>query len=205
MINHPRRSKQAISATPASLKKSKPVHDHDTDYAALLGRVRAAFNRVRHLPLFETDAELWPLYLKSIVSKSERQIHDCHACKSFMKHFGGLATIDDEGHLLSAMWNPPDAPSFYLPTVNALNHAVSRAKVIGPFASTEIQWGKPFTDAWTHSRCSRYLRRFTARSYGRQANSWPAAAKTSRMSRGHCSSSLVSTSARRCVCLRPIT
>lgn len=156
MINHPRRSKSAISATPAALKTKRalgatlkrlkhPRHDHDADWAALMAAVKLTFNSLRDQPLFQTDADLWPIYMRSLEPTGEYEVHKCHACRSFMQHFGGLACIDDKGVLVPAMWRPAMVPSFYVPTVNMLSHAVSRAKVIGPFLSSEIQWGQPRT------------------------------------------------------------
>lgn len=150
MINHPHRSKRAVSASPAPRKKPTLVrHDHDADYAALLEAVRTTFNRVRHLPLFRTTAEVWPLYLKNI-DRSERQIHDCHTCRSFMKHYGDLAVITDDGRLISALWDPIDIPTFYHKASAAIALAIEQAGVIGPFLSAEAQWGQPHTDDWTH-------------------------------------------------------
>ncbi|MFK5282546.1 hypothetical protein ACI3PL_23585, partial [Lacticaseibacillus paracasei] len=49
-------------------------------------------------PLFTTDAEdLWGLYLGTFADPTERQYHNCHACRQFVERFGALATIGDDG------------------------------------------------------------------------------------------------------------
>lgn len=113
----------------------------------------AAFSAIKPAggALFTTDADLTEIYLGCV--HGERQIHDCYACKRFLRQFGGLATIGDDGYLSSAIWYPPNAPSFYSEASDALAAAVAKARVIGPFLSNEAVWGLPKTGDWSHFSC----------------------------------------------------
>lgn len=127
---------------------------HDGDYDAFLGRVSARFlancaDGAR--PLFTTDAEdLWGLYLGSFADPTERQYHNCHACRQFIERFGALATIGEAGMVAPAVWNEDDAPEAYRPALAAMAKAVRRAKVTGVFLSSDAVWGTPETGAWRH-------------------------------------------------------
>jgi len=153
MINHPHRSKRATSPGPAPRAKAKPPrHDHDADWAALLTAVREAFIRATLVggTLFETKTtDLADVFLDNIMG-DEYQTHNCTACKSFLRHYGGLVTITENGHTTSVLWDEEAVPAFYRESVFELRRAVERAAVIGPFLSPLVQWGIPKTDIWTH-------------------------------------------------------
>lgn len=143
MANHPnRRRKTAVVAA------VDPVHDHDADYAALLDSVRETFAGVNGSPLFETDADLTEAYLGNL--GDERQVHTCSACRQFLKNFGGLVTIGEDGRQASAFWNADAAPEFYRPALRAMQRLVSRANITAPFLSPLKTWGIPKTGDWTH-------------------------------------------------------
>lgn len=127
---------------------------HDGDYDAFLSRVNARFlancaNGTK--PLFTTDAEdLWGLYLGTFADPTERQYHNCHACRQFVERFGALATIGDDGVVATAMWHEDDAPQAYRPALAAMAKAVRRATVTGVFLSSDTVWGTPETGVWHH-------------------------------------------------------
>ena len=146
MVNHPHRSRAAISATPKRIRV--PAHDHDADYAALLLAVKATFAKASKSPLFVTAVDLTDAYLDNL--GRERSVHDCSACKSFLRSFGGLLTIGEDGHTASALWNEDAVPDFYHDAVTAMRKAAERAPVKGPFLSSEPVWGTPKTGVWTH-------------------------------------------------------
>lgn len=138
------------------VSESAVVHGNhrDADYKGFLDRVNArflanCFDGAK--PLFMTDAEnLWSLYLDSFTESTERQHHNCHACRQFIKRFGALATIDDTGLVTPAIWHEDDAPDTYKSAFAAMAKAVRRAKVIGVFLSSERVWGTPETGVWNH-------------------------------------------------------
>lgn len=101
--------------------------------------------------LFATDADLTETYLECV--HGERQIHDCYACKRFLRLYGGLATITDDGCAVSALWHPESAPAFYRDAAEAMAEAVAKARVVGPFLSAETIWSSPSIPEWTHFAC----------------------------------------------------
>lgn len=129
-------------------------NNHDGEYDAFLARVNARFlaNCADGAkPLFTTDAEdLWGLYLGTFTDPTDRQYHNCHACRQFVERFGALATVGDDGMVMSAIWNEGDAPEAYRPALAAMAKAVRRAKVTGVFMSSDAVWGTPETGVWHH-------------------------------------------------------
>ncbi len=126
-------------------------HDHDADYAALLTAVRGSFDAVaREAPAMLTvDTEgLWDAYLDGL--PAERQVHTCHACRTFMRRFGGAVTVGDDGRLRSALWCSDVAPDFYGPALNTMRRLVESRPVGGVLIAKEATWGVPATGAWAH-------------------------------------------------------
>lgn len=160
MISHPKRSKAARAAKAksktapiaSSIRAARPLvhHDHDADYAALLGAVTISFERAiaDGAPLFTTSAEgLFDLYIKNL--PAERDVHTCGSCRRFIESYGGLVTISPDGSQMPVMWQA-GAPDFYLHAVSAIRAAVGRARVTGIFLSSDAAWGNAVTGAWTH-------------------------------------------------------
>lgn len=102
--------------------------------------------------LFATDADLTETYLECV--HGERDVHDCYACKRFLKMFGGVATITNDGYPASAIWYPPNAPDFYREAADAMVEAVAKARITGQFLSSEAVWGIPKTGDWRHFYCA---------------------------------------------------
>ncbi len=143
MINHPRRSRARATAAVALAD-----HDHEADYAMLLATVTATFKAATG-PLFTTNAaDLFDLYLRNL--PDERDVHTCTACRRFVETFGALVTIAENGRSASAVWCAEDAPAFYRGAIKAMQSEVQRARVTGPFLSSEPRYGMPKTGMWTH-------------------------------------------------------
>lgn len=143
MIAHPRRSPRKVASA------SLPKHDHEKDYAAFLSGIQATFDAAiaDGSRLFTTDtAHLFDAFLGAL--PAERDIHTCSACHRFIKEFGGLVTITEEGQTVPAMWDV--CPDFYRLSVLNLAKAVRRARVTGPYLSSTRTWGIPHTGDWTH-------------------------------------------------------
>lgn len=126
----------------------------DADYDAFLARINARFVANVHqgaAKVFMTDAEgLWESYLDAFADPAERQYHNCHACRQFIQRFGGLVVIDELGRTTPAVWNEEDADEHYKAAITAMRKLVSRAKVVGPFMSSDKKWGTPVTGDWHH-------------------------------------------------------
>lgn len=153
MINHPHRSnRKSIASSGGSNTFSRhPRRDHDRDYPALLRATCSTFAGVTQLhgALFLTDAvNLNQAYLDGMLAL--REVHNCHACARFIKAYGGLAAIKEDGTLVPAFWAPEAVPAFYQASVTALAERVKRARVLAPFLSKDTIWGTPVTGPWTH-------------------------------------------------------
>lgn len=149
--NHPNRKTasrlKAVSASPVA----RSVTDHNKDYKALLKALSATFEHVTagERNVFTTDASgLYAAYLDNV--SSERQVHDCHACRRFIESFGGLVTVTPGGETAPVMWDPDAVPPFYVPAMAAMAQRVRRAKITGVFLSKESVWGAPRTGPWNH-------------------------------------------------------
>lgn len=100
--------------------------------------------------LFTTDAsELYEAFLTAI-PEGDRQTHNCHACRDFVRKFGGLVTIDEQGRTNPLLWDPEMAPSYLRSSVEDLARRVRRARVTGVFLCSDKRWGQPVTGAWRH-------------------------------------------------------
>lgn len=128
----------------------------DVDYDAFLFRLQARFmSNIAEgkLPLFTTDADsdgaLWTAYLAQL-QESERQFHNCSCCRDFIRRFGALATIRDDGLIESAIWCEADAPEAIRHAVDAMRQAVRTAKITGVFMSSDTEWGHRETGVWHH-------------------------------------------------------
>lgn len=127
-------------------KRKTTIRSTEKDWATF-----AVLKPARGVPLFATDAGLTEIYLECV--HGEREIHDCYACERFLKAYGGLAVITDDGYVGSAMWQAFGGPAFYREAAEAMAEAVAQARVVGPFLSTERVWGIPETGGWQHFSC----------------------------------------------------
>lgn len=131
-------------------RKAAPKRRDRDEYTPFLNHVREHFAEAAgDGPLFMTDAKhLFAEFLKALPA-AERQHHNCSACHRFTSKYGGLVAIDEEGNTNPVMWSGY-APGIYGNAFRALRKAVSRAKVVGVFVSSEEEWGWPVTGDWRH-------------------------------------------------------
>lgn len=137
----------------------QPAHvdggTEDAEYCAFVERVSARYiqrtSNPTNRPVFTTDAPgLWEAYLQSFPVGTQRQHHNCAACRHFIEHFGSLVVIEDDLSITPAVWAIEDAPEEYKLAIAAMESAVTRAKVNGVFLSMETVFGEPITGAWRH-------------------------------------------------------
>src|ERR1700733_9020401 len=143
MIANPRRSSRKVAANAA------PVHDHDADWTAYVEAVRQSFDAHTsgETNVFMTNASgLWNVWLDALAA--EKQVHNCTSCHRFIKYFGGLVTISEDGQTIPTMWDL--APDFYRHATLSVAKAVKRARVTAPYISADRTWGIPHTGPWTH-------------------------------------------------------
>ena len=134
-------------------------HDHPRtpdDFDLLYDSVRDTFARTTAAggPLFRTDVadDLFAIYLDAL-DPGERQVATCFTCRTFLRRYGHLVTVDDAGVQHPVMWfgefdsehrmGRPEARV-------ALAAAVRRAQITGVHLTPDTVWGVPVAGGWTH-------------------------------------------------------
>lgn len=81
----------------------------DTLNASLQRTLHRALGPDGSTPVFAVnDDGLYEHYLSSFKDPVERQHHNCHCCHGFIRRYGGLVTLESNGNIRSAIWNPDD-------------------------------------------------------------------------------------------------
>ena len=140
--------RQSVAVAP----KAAVRESDDEGYAAFERLIAARGAEASAGPLFTTTADpdtLWSVYLAGILAE-RRQHYTCHACRTFVKRFGGLVSIGADGSATPALWSTEDVPEHFRQSVAALSIVVGKAKVTGVFLSSDPVWGTPRTGEWSH-------------------------------------------------------
>ena len=124
----------------------------DREYSDFIARMNRRLNDLIKAgePLFTTSAELWPFYVESFRDPGERQYHNCSACRDFMKRYGGLATISENGRVAPVFWNRHDTPGGYRDMAFRLFLEVEQAGVSGVFIPPTVELGTAGGNGWRH-------------------------------------------------------
>jgi len=134
---------------------STAAHTHPVDavfdaFAASVQRhFDAAIAQSPYLFTVETSDDLYDHYLGSFPA-DQIQYHNCHACRSFIRRFGNLVSIDEHGHQSSAVWGGDSIPDLYQAGAASMAKAVARGRVTGVFLSSDLTWGTPEAGGFTH-------------------------------------------------------
>lgn len=99
--------------------------------------------------LFQTDIGkdwIWDLYLDSFPEGTnpifrERRVHDCVACKQFIRRFGGVVAIKDGK--VRTIWDFQTGDTTYQPVIDALNNYVKSKNIVDYYMTTEKRIGVP--------------------------------------------------------------
>lgn len=91
--------------------------------------------------LYMTDVnrdELWNCYLNTIFPEGARQEHNCNACHSFIRHYGGLVGI--VSGTVVTIWDfvPPE---LFNMGIRDMAYMVSNAKIIDVFVTDTLKLG----------------------------------------------------------------
>lgn len=127
-------------------------NEHDAEYLSFIERLTTRLLQRTdegHRPLFQSRFVNFDLWLAGF-EEDERQFHNCHACEAFLRNYGSLVVIDEEGRTESAFWDEDAAPAIYRPSVIAYRAAVESAPVIRPFYAKGAMWGTLETGNWRH-------------------------------------------------------
>jgi len=105
--------------------------------------------------LFSVDTEgLFEFFLASFHDPVERQFHNCHCCQHFIKHYGGLVWIAEDGRTTSAVWDPnllrAIAPKQYIDVAVQMKRSVENAQVVDQLLWKDLTWGKPEEGGFSH-------------------------------------------------------
>jgi len=83
--------------------------------------------------------DIWHAYLEGFTDPIIRQEHTCNACKSFIRQFGGIVTLNDERKV--SLWEEFDVASVYVKPLSNLAAYVQSQPVTDVFVHTERQCG----------------------------------------------------------------
>lgn len=135
-------------------KPRTPFYAHDFD--DLTRSAQAALARALDQGkgwLVRVDAgDLFDKYLAQFGSPDDRQYHNC--CHSFLRRFGSLAVLTDDGRIVSALWDESLLPHHhhhaYREVAAALREAVEAGRVVDLFLWDEREWGHREAGGFTH-------------------------------------------------------
>lgn len=106
--------------------------------------VQEQFKLHQDKQLYTTDVDdLDIVYLNGFEDPAERQYHNCNACKRFIRNFGTLVYIDDQGYARTPFWDVDlrRVPEEFQHAVNEMRIRMATARVTGVFYSTEAKLG----------------------------------------------------------------
>ena len=117
-------------------------------FAHIKSAVAAQIASMESKPMFRVDIDgdaLWQTYLNSFRPEDnptyrERTEHDCSCCRHFVKNYGGLITINDDGSR-SSIWDVDVSGTAYAPVVAALSEIVNHAPIADLFLTDTQQLG----------------------------------------------------------------
>ena len=91
-------------------KPAEPKKHLDTDLYQRLNAV--ANNRLEQYasPIFITDLNHRQLYsdFQNALPEDMKQVYNCNSCRGFVRRYGGLVVVDDEGSVKPLLWDPTD-------------------------------------------------------------------------------------------------
>ena len=128
--------------------------EDQSSYGEFLSRMRERFATFKP-PFFTTDANspggdgLFLSYLRAL-PEEHRQHFTCHSCRAFMRKFGSLVTIGDDGQIMPIFWGEEESDDWHGTAIRALHRRVRKARVTGVFVTKDDPWGYPKTEDWQH-------------------------------------------------------
>lgn len=135
-------------------------------YSAFLASIQARFSAIvrnSSVPVFSTNAEIWPAFL-DLLPDNERAYYTCRTCQRFIETYGDLVTIEENGNLAPVLWDTAPGGTHVMGhavgPVFAMVHRelalrVYRAQITGVFYASEDTWGQPVT--YVPPRNRRYM------------------------------------------------
>lgn len=139
----------------------KVIRSEESDYEALEESLHDHISNLE-TPIFTTDVgenALWGAYLFNL-PEDRRQYYNCKCCERFIKTFGGLVTISENGSTNSILAFTEKCPGFFANSVISMTALTEDAKVTGVFISGDPIWGmvssndKKRSKTWSHLHTS---------------------------------------------------
>lgn len=119
-------------------------------FPALLQFVERAWKKAKNKILLKVDGEgLAELFLANM-SDELRQEYNCNCCKSFLRRYGGVVEVDDNGKVHSLLWTGEDVPEHFKKSVKALLEEVEKRIVNKVFLYSEAILGVVSCNGWSH-------------------------------------------------------
>jgi len=162
-------STTGTSSSTEQQKRQSMGSDPDSDYSQFLAHVKTTFKnavadpetKLFYVTLDPADAPdadhdldgheeplaLFDHYLAHI-SPSKRQVHNCAACRSFTKRYGGLVTVSKKGKIKSAIWNTDNYDGPYANVIEAMRTEVESASIKGVFLTKDATLGHVITGGY---------------------------------------------------------
>lgn len=139
-----------------TIEAQKVEADHKYDLFEGLVKI-TALTKMQGQPVFVADVDterLWDLYLTNL--PYDGQHYNCNCCKSFIKKYGALVTIDElSGETTSVLWaNAIDMPEFFKKSVAKMKVIVENSPVKKVFFAEGKTLGNEMTGEWSHLHCS---------------------------------------------------
>lgn len=136
------------------MPKSQTPNDRPNDgYGTFLHNLShriETIDLVKNTRLFRTHNEdLWDIFISNL-PEDARQHYICNTCHGFVRRYGGLVTINEDGSITSVIWDPGSTPELFKNSVEALKKKVESSKISGVFCSKDSILGTPCTGEWNH-------------------------------------------------------
>jgi len=138
-----------LPTTPSNYPGSREGDNYDL----LREQVFSRFTRLvsKDTPLFKTDAkDLFYRYLNHLPEEA-RSHYTCMCCKSFIKRYGDLVIVDENGSTIPVMWKlTDDVPTIFQEAIESMEREVAKAQIKDVFIPEQTLLGIPTTGEWNH-------------------------------------------------------
>ncbi len=117
--------------------------ENKLEFGVLRELIATNFNQMKSEVIYLTDVnrdEIWQQYLSGF-SEEDKQEHNCNCCKSFIRQFGAMVTLNSVGQLVS-LWNTNNQDlGQYTNSVNNLKSYVESQKITDNLLSVSKKAG----------------------------------------------------------------
>lgn len=133
--------------------KNQEFINNNHHYKQLEENMQKEFHQLlcENQPLFKVSLtdDLWLHYLE-LLELSSRQQYNCSCCKAFIRKYGDLVILTEDGQIKSALWHPETVPDYFKAAVTQLKKVVEASSIKTVFYSDQRQLGTPFSGERSH-------------------------------------------------------